>query len=100
MKLAFLSRKLFVCGRMGNPTKRLCYKGGSLDYSYNRLIFILIQIKNYKNLNIIIKTQVNPEVLLVNPVENPNDLYSIGTYPVSVCDNIQISRSRIYQGEV
>ena len=31
--------------------------------------------------------------------ENPNHIYSIDTYPVAVCDNIRISRSRLYQGE-
>ena len=31
--------------------------------------------------------------------ENPNDIYSIDTYPVAVCDNIRISRSRLYHGE-
>ena len=30
---------------------------------------------------------------------NPKHIYSIDTYPVAVCDNIRISRSRIYQGE-
>ena len=30
---------------------------------------------------------------------NSNDIYSIDTYPVAVCDNIRISRSRLYQGE-
>lgn len=39
-------------------------------------------------------------MLLVNPAENPNDLYSIDTYPVAVCDNTRISRLGIYQGEV
>ena len=32
--------------------------------------------------------------------DNPNDIYAIDTYPVPVCDNIRISRCRIYQGEV
>ena len=31
--------------------------------------------------------------------ENPNHIYGIDTYPVAVCDNIRISRSRLYQGE-
>ena len=31
--------------------------------------------------------------------ENTNHIYSIDTYPVAVCDNIRISRSRLYQGE-
>ena len=31
--------------------------------------------------------------------ENPNHIYSIDTYPVAVCDNIRIPRSRLYQGE-
>ena len=31
--------------------------------------------------------------------ENPNHIYSIDTYPAPVCDNIRISRSRLYQGE-
>jgi hypothetical protein len=31
--------------------------------------------------------------------ENPNHIYSIDTYPVSVCDNIHIPRSRLYHGE-
>ena len=31
--------------------------------------------------------------------ENSNHIYSIDTYPVAVCDNIRISRSRIYEGE-
>ncbi len=30
---------------------------------------------------------------------NPNNIYAIHTYPVVVCDNIRISRCRIYQGE-
>ena len=32
--------------------------------------------------------------------ENPNHIYSIDTYPVAICDNIRISRSRLYQGEI
>ena len=32
--------------------------------------------------------------------ENPNHIYSIDTYPIAVCDNIRISRSRLYQGEI
>ena len=32
--------------------------------------------------------------------ENPNHIYSIDTYPVAVCDNIRISRSRLYQGDI
>ena len=32
--------------------------------------------------------------------ENLNHVYSIDTYPVAVCDNIRISRSRLYSGEV
>ena len=31
--------------------------------------------------------------------ENPNDIFVIDTYPIAVCDNIRISRSRRYQGE-
>ena len=31
--------------------------------------------------------------------ENPNQIYSIDTYPVAACDNIRISRSRLYTGE-
>ena len=31
--------------------------------------------------------------------KNPNNVYIIDTFPVAVCDNIRISRSRIYQGE-
>ena len=31
--------------------------------------------------------------------ENPNHIYSIDTYPVAVCEDIHISRSRLYQGE-
>ena len=30
---------------------------------------------------------------------NPNGIYAIDTYPVAVCDNIRISRCRLYQGE-
>ncbi len=30
---------------------------------------------------------------------NPNNIYAIDTYPVSVCDNIRISRCRLYQGK-
>ncbi len=42
--------------------------------------------------------------LFENPAEmskadNPNNIYSIDTYPVPVCDNIRISRCQIYQGE-
>ena len=32
-------------------------------------------------------------------VENLNHIYSIDTYRVAGCDNIRISRSRLYQGE-
>ena len=35
----------------------------------------------------------------VSKADNPNDIYAIDTYPVPVCDNIRISRCRIYQGE-
>ncbi len=36
----------------------------------------------------------------VSKATNPNGIYSIDTYPVSVCDNIRrISRCRLYQGE-
>ena len=31
--------------------------------------------------------------------ENPQDIYAINTFPVAVCDNIRINRSRIFQGE-
>ena len=31
--------------------------------------------------------------------KNTNDIYSIGTYLVAVCDNTRISRSHLYQGE-
>lgn len=31
--------------------------------------------------------------------ENRNDIFVIDTYPITVCDNIRISRSRRYQGE-
>ena len=30
---------------------------------------------------------------------NPNGIYAIDTFPVAVCDNIRISRCRIYQGK-
>ena len=32
--------------------------------------------------------------------ENANNIYSVDTFPVSVCDNIRISRCRRYQGEI
>lgn len=32
--------------------------------------------------------------------ENPNQIYSMDTYPVAVCDNIRISRARPYQGQM
>ena len=35
----------------------------------------------------------------MSKVDNPNNIYSIDTYPVPVCDNIRISRCRLYQGE-
>ena len=35
----------------------------------------------------------------VSKANNPNNIYAIDTYPVPVCDNIRISRCRIYQGE-
>ena len=31
--------------------------------------------------------------------KNPNGIYVIDSFPITVCDNIRISRSRIYQGE-
>ena len=31
--------------------------------------------------------------------KNPNNVYIIDTFPVAVCDNIRISRSRPYEGE-
>lgn len=30
---------------------------------------------------------------------NPDDIYSIDSFPISVCDNIRISRSKLYDGE-
>lgn len=30
---------------------------------------------------------------------NPEDIYSIDSFPISVCDNIRISRSKLYDGE-
>ena len=35
----------------------------------------------------------------VSKSNNPNGIYAIDTYPVAVCDNIRISRCRLYQGE-
>ncbi len=35
----------------------------------------------------------------VSKANNLNNIYAIDTYPVPVCDNIRISRCRIYQGE-
>ncbi len=35
----------------------------------------------------------------ISKSNNPNGIYAIDTYPVSVCDNIRISRCRLYQGE-
>lgn len=35
----------------------------------------------------------------VSKADNLNNIYAIDTYPVPVCDNIRISRCRIYQGE-
>ena len=35
----------------------------------------------------------------VSKSNNPKNIYAIDTYPIAVCDNIRISRSRIYQGE-
>ncbi len=32
--------------------------------------------------------------------KNPNGIYIIDAFPIPVCDNIQISRSRLYQGGV
>ena len=31
--------------------------------------------------------------------KNPDGIYVIGSFPIPVCDNIRISRSRLYQGE-
>ena len=31
--------------------------------------------------------------------KNPNNIYAIDTFPVAVCDNIRMHRSRIYQGQ-
>ena len=31
--------------------------------------------------------------------KNPNGIYVIDSFPIPVCDNIRISRSRLYQGE-
>ena len=30
---------------------------------------------------------------------NPDGIYGIDSFPIPVCDNIRISRSRLYQGE-
>ncbi len=35
----------------------------------------------------------------ISKSNNPNGIYAIDTYPVAVCDNIRISRCRLYQGE-
>ena len=35
----------------------------------------------------------------VSKTNNPNNIYSIDTYPVPACDNIRINRCRIYKGE-
>ena len=31
--------------------------------------------------------------------KNPNGIYVIDSFPIPACDNIRISRSRLYQGE-
>ena len=35
----------------------------------------------------------------ISKSNNPNGIYAIDTYPVAVCDNIRISRCRLYQGK-